>query len=289
MSSPISIMSAISRNRLSSTGRAPRRTNSSESTSGLSGSPMPWPASACVLVTCLFAGRWFSARAGLISGLILMTSFGFFAMARIVTIDMLFSFLLFASLSCFYEFYRERRRLFLYLSWAALALAVLAKGPVAPVLLGATVVLFLWSEKNLRFLKEAASPRALLLFAVIAVSLVRPHGREGEGILSVLFHRPARPQISDDKAQQVRPSLLLLPCLVRGPVSLVDIHSQGRYPLLAKKRDAAAPYLVPRRFRVLQRVGLEAAPLYPPPFPRSFDRPRLPLRRAVAHPRAQEA
>jgi 4-amino-4-deoxy-L-arabinose transferase-like glycosyltransferase len=122
----------------------------------------------CVLATCLFAGRWFSARTGLISGLILMSSFGFFAMARIVTIDMLFSFLLFSSLSCFYEFYRERRRFFLYLSWAALALAVLAKGPVAPVLLGASVVLFLGSEKNLRFLKEAASPRALLLFAVIA-------------------------------------------------------------------------------------------------------------------------
>ncbi len=130
--------------------------------------PNALAALACVLVTGLFAGRWFSARAGLISGLILTTSFGFFAMARIVTIDMLFSFLLFASLSCFYEFYRERRRLFLYLSWAALALAVLAKGPVAPVLLGAAAVLFLWSEKNMRFLKEAASPRAFLLFAVIA-------------------------------------------------------------------------------------------------------------------------
>ncbi len=130
--------------------------------------PNALAALACVLVTGLFAGRWFSARAGLISGLILTTSFGFFAMARIVTIDMLFSFLLFASLSCFYEFYRERRRLFLYLSWAALALAVLAKGPVAPVLLGVAAVLFLWSEKNMRFLKEAASPRAFLLFAVIA-------------------------------------------------------------------------------------------------------------------------
>ncbi len=124
---------------------------------------------ACVLVTGLFAGRWFSARAGLISGLILMTSFGFFALARVVTIDMLFSFLLFSSLACFYEFYRGRRRPFLYLSWAALALAVLAKGPVAPVLLGASVVLFLGLEKNLRFLKETASPRAILLFAVIAL------------------------------------------------------------------------------------------------------------------------
>ncbi len=123
---------------------------------------------ACVLAVCLFAGRWFSARIGLISGFILMTSFGFFGMARISTVDMLFSFLLFASLACFYEFYREKRRLFLYLSWAVLALAVLAKGPVAPVLLGAAVFFFLWSEKNLRFLKETASVKALLLFAVIA-------------------------------------------------------------------------------------------------------------------------
>jgi 4-amino-4-deoxy-L-arabinose transferase-like glycosyltransferase len=130
--------------------------------------PNALAALAAVLVAGLFAGRWFSARAGLISGLMLMTSFGFFAMARVATIDMLFSFLLFASLSCFYEFYRERKRLFLYLSWAALALAVLAKGPVAPVLLGAAVVLFLGCEKNLRFLKKAASPRAFLLFAAIA-------------------------------------------------------------------------------------------------------------------------
>ncbi len=130
--------------------------------------PNALAALACALVAGLFAGRWFSRRAGLISGLILTTSFGFFATARIVTIDMLFSFLLFASLSCFYQFYRERRRLFLYLCWAALALAVLAKGPVAPVLLAAAVVLFLWSEGNLRFLKEAASPRAFLLFAAIA-------------------------------------------------------------------------------------------------------------------------
>ena len=130
--------------------------------------PNALAALACVLATGLFAGRWFSARIGLISALMLTTSFGFFAMARVVTIDMLFSFLLFASLSCFYEFYRGRRRLFLYLSWAALALAVLAKGPVAPVLLGVAVIFFLWSEKDLRFLKEAASPRAILLFAVIA-------------------------------------------------------------------------------------------------------------------------
>lgn len=105
--------------------------------------PNALAAFACVLAAWVFAGRWFSPRAGLLSGLMLATSFGFFALARIETIDMLFSFLLFASLACFYEFYRRRRRFFLYLFWAALALAVLAKGPVSLILMGATLVLFL--------------------------------------------------------------------------------------------------------------------------------------------------
>ena len=97
-----------------------------------------------------------------------MTSFGFFALARIVTIDMLFSFLLFASLACFYEFYREKKTLFLYLFFAGLALAVLAKGPVAIVLLTVTILLFLYFEKRLSFIKETASVKGLLLFGVIA-------------------------------------------------------------------------------------------------------------------------
>jgi 4-amino-4-deoxy-L-arabinose transferase-like glycosyltransferase len=99
----------------------------------------------------------------------LMTSFGFFAMARIATIDMLFSFLLSAAVFSFYEFYRTEKRRFLYLLSAALALAMLAKGPVAIALPAVAVVLFLLVEKRLSFLKAVASARALLLFAAIAI------------------------------------------------------------------------------------------------------------------------
>ncbi len=123
----------------------------------------------CVLATYFFAARVFSAEAGFLSALMLMTSFGFFGMARISTIDMLFSFLLSGAVFAFYEFYRTGMRRFLYLLSAALALAVLAKGPVAIVLPGFAVVLFLFGEKRLAFLKEVASWRALLLFAAIAV------------------------------------------------------------------------------------------------------------------------
>jgi 4-amino-4-deoxy-L-arabinose transferase-like glycosyltransferase len=122
----------------------------------------------CVLTICFFVSRWFSGKAAFISSLILMTSFGFFAMARVVTIDMLFAFLLFGSLCCFYEYYREEKNLFLYLFHAGTALAILAKGPVAIVLLGATIVLFLLLEKEIPFLKKVMSLKGILLFAAIA-------------------------------------------------------------------------------------------------------------------------
>src|SRR5208283_2454592 len=97
------------------------------------------------------------------------SSFGFFGMGRAVTIDMLLTFLLSASLLSFYEFYLGNRRRFLYLFYAFLALSVLAKGPVGIVLLGASIGLFLIMERKISFLKKMASPRPILLFVVIAV------------------------------------------------------------------------------------------------------------------------
>jgi 4-amino-4-deoxy-L-arabinose transferase-like glycosyltransferase len=123
----------------------------------------------CVLMMYAFGSRWFGRRMALISAFVLSSSFGFFAMARIVTIDMLFTFTLFASLLCFCQFYREKKRLFLYLFYAALALAVLAKGPVAIILLPVTIFIFLFFEKRLSFLKEMALPGGLLLFAMVAL------------------------------------------------------------------------------------------------------------------------
>ena len=123
----------------------------------------------CVLMTWLFVSRRFGPETGLLSALVLLTSFGFFALTHIVTIDMLFSFLLFGCLLSFHEYYREKRPPFLYLFCAGLALSVLAKGPVAVILLAATILFFLWSEKKLSFLKEMFSLKALLIFSVIAV------------------------------------------------------------------------------------------------------------------------
>ena len=68
-----------------------------------------------VLFLYFFTRKWFNQKIALLSSLILISSFGFFSMAHIVTTDMCFSFLLFASLLCFYDFYRNKKTVFLYL------------------------------------------------------------------------------------------------------------------------------------------------------------------------------
>lgn len=122
----------------------------------------------CSVLLFYFGRKWFSGETGFFGAVILISSVGFFAMARIVTIDMLLTGLLFSAVVCFNEFYRERRSSYLYLFYASLAMATLAKGPVAPVLVGLSILVFLYTEKDLSFLKTLFNVRGLLLYAVIA-------------------------------------------------------------------------------------------------------------------------
>jgi hypothetical protein len=104
-----------------------------------------------------------------LSSAILITSFSFFAMARIVTTDMLFTLWLFLSLLFFYGFYREKKALFIYLFYVTIAAATLAKGPVALILLGGTILIFLFTEHNLRFITEMKPIKGLAIYLAITL------------------------------------------------------------------------------------------------------------------------
>ena len=123
----------------------------------------------CVFALYFSIRKWFNARTALASAVILLSSFGFFAMGRITTIDMLFTCLLFISLLAFCGYYREKRVGLLYLFYACLALSTLAKGPVALILVGLTVLIFLVVERNLAFLRDLLRLKGLLLYGCIAV------------------------------------------------------------------------------------------------------------------------
>ena len=123
----------------------------------------------CVVCLYLFIRRWFDEHRAFLSSVILITSFGAFAMARIVTTDMLFTLWLLLSLLSFYGFYREKKGAFIYLFYVAIGTATLAKGPVALILMGGTILIFLFSEHNLHFITEMRLIRGLLIYLVVTI------------------------------------------------------------------------------------------------------------------------
>ncbi len=123
----------------------------------------------CIAVLYFALRRRFPEEEAFISSVVLLSSFGFFAMARIVTLDMFFTFLLFCALTSFIGYYKERKRWLLYAFYAALGLATLTKGPVCVILAGITIIMFLITERNLTFLRELKPLRGLAIYAVITL------------------------------------------------------------------------------------------------------------------------
>jgi 4-amino-4-deoxy-L-arabinose transferase-like glycosyltransferase len=123
----------------------------------------------CVIFLYIYIRRWFNEHMAFLSAVILITSFSFLAMARIVTTDMLFTLWLFLSLLLFYGYYRENKSCFIYLFYVAIAAATLAKGPVALILMGGTILIFLFTERNFRFIREMKLIKGLAIFLTITL------------------------------------------------------------------------------------------------------------------------
>lgn len=120
--------------------------------------------------------RMFGARAGLIGAVILATSLMWPLMARVVVTDMLVSSLVFVALTFWWLGHCEsrnhqRRQTGYFLGfWVILALAVLAKGPIAVVLTGGCIFLYLLLCKQWLALKTMRWAMGLPVF----LSIVAP-------------------------------------------------------------------------------------------------------------------
>lgn len=123
----------------------------------------------CAMVLYIFTRRWYGEITAFYSTAILISSFGFFSMARIVTLDMFFTLWLTCSIIFFYEFYKEKRPYLIYLFYVFLALATLTKGIVVPILVGLTVFIFLITEKKLSFLREMKIIKGIFIYLAITV------------------------------------------------------------------------------------------------------------------------
>lgn len=123
----------------------------------------------CTLSVYLFAKRYLSIKTAIYSCLILLSSFGFFSMSRIVTLDMAFATFLNLCLFSFSAYFRERKKRFLWAFYLSLSFATLTKGFAAPVLLGLLIFLFLLLRHELRFLKEMNIFTGFLIYAIIVI------------------------------------------------------------------------------------------------------------------------
>jgi hypothetical protein len=100
----------------------------------------------CAWLAWLWAGRAWGRRAAFYAALGVLTSIGPFLFTRFSIPEALLSFLFLLALYCFITGMESRRPVRFYAMWAALALATLTKGLIAPVFfLGAAIPLLLLS------------------------------------------------------------------------------------------------------------------------------------------------
>jgi len=123
-----------------------------------------------VLATYLLGRRMFGSTVGLLGGAVLATSPEFIVLSRTVMHDISLAFFITLGLSFFYRAYslERRRAMNLFLFYASLGFAVLAKGPVGLLLPAMIVGLFLLIRGRLAFLKEMSLGRGVIIFLAVA-------------------------------------------------------------------------------------------------------------------------
>jgi 4-amino-4-deoxy-L-arabinose transferase-like glycosyltransferase len=127
-------------------------------------------ASIWVMLTFLFARRQFGSSKALLAAAIMGTSLGVYIIGRAATADALLNMLIAASMFAAWLHLETGKRAWLYATFAAIGLGVLAKGPVAMLIPLAVTFLFCWLRRDLKlWLRTVFDPRGLMLFAVIAL------------------------------------------------------------------------------------------------------------------------
>jgi 4-amino-4-deoxy-L-arabinose transferase-like glycosyltransferase len=137
-----------------------------------------------VALVLVLGRRLFSGTVGWTAALVVATSLQTIILGRAAVTDMLFALTLMAALGAFALWYagQGRPRAWAALCGACLGLAVLCKGPVAILLLGAAAIVFLLWERRLRLLWGPDLPLALLCCLLVGApwyaAMLRLHRHE---------------------------------------------------------------------------------------------------------------
>ena len=124
-----------------------------------------------VMVTWFFTGKILGRKVGFYAGLTMLFSFQFAIQFHLATPDPFLIFFITLSLFSFYYAHLNKSKRYLLLFYVALAFAVLSKGPVAIVLPGFILLLYLFFQKELNFtiLKWALNLPSILVFLMLVL------------------------------------------------------------------------------------------------------------------------
>ena len=123
-----------------------------------------------VALTVFLGTRLFGRRAGLLAGFALATCLLSVGLARMAILDAAFALCITASLGAFLLAYLRLAPKWTYLAfWAAMGLSALVKGPVGPVVILATVCVFLILRRDLKAVRGTVSIVGALLALAIAL------------------------------------------------------------------------------------------------------------------------
>ncbi len=130
--------------------------------------PMTLAVLACAMLGWLWARRAYGERAAFYTALSILSTVGVFLFTRIFIPEALLTFLLSLALYAFLTALEDRKPKRFYLCYASLALALLAKGLIAPVFFLAAAVPYLVIMGEWRRWREFRLASGLLLFFAIA-------------------------------------------------------------------------------------------------------------------------
>jgi len=170
--------------------------------------PSALAAVGCSLLTYFMGKRLFNARAGLIAGLVLVTSTEFFWLGRRANIDMTLTFFILLSLTFFFLGLQEEKtsRRFYLVPFLFMGLAVLTKGPVGFLLPSLTMVSFLAVTKNLKHLNRIETLWGLILFiGIILAWLIPACLRGGEAYTNEILFAQNLDRFVSESASHARP------------------------------------------------------------------------------------
>lgn len=153
-----------------------------------------------LFMTYLFARKLYDEKTGLISALILGTSFEYWLIAKTVITDMALFVFFDAVLLFFYLGYTTAKKNYYYACYVFAGLAVLTKGPIGILLPGFIIVLFLLYKRDWRSIGQMKLLPGMLLFLIVAGSwYFMMYAMHGQDFLLTFFgvHNILRATVSE--------------------------------------------------------------------------------------------